>query len=179
MAHDSVVNDSAPFVAPRAEARVPQPFRRYKKNNEIACYCQRLLRHTVYPTPSQIAALIHVLIVAESRHHQTSDISSPTSSPATLRTLILEWFRKRREYLATKVYRVCDDVMANVWSEVLDEAAPASLSFEETVHRISTNETVIATILERVRLPVVDETAARAFVQRKVEDYFTKLCSKQ
>lgn len=150
-------------------------FRKYKKNNEIAHHCQKLLKVTAYPSVAQITLLIHQIISSSS-----SGISN-SNEIDSIRSIVLQWFRKRREYLASKVYSVCDEMMADVWMAVLLKAESAGcgpLSYDSTVEAIISDSPLMKGIFRASDLPIKDETNGVNFVKRKVKDYFTKLCSK-
>lgn len=147
-------------------------FRKYKNNNEIAHHCQKLLKVTAYPSVAQITLLIHQIVAAT------------TGSPSELnsvKSIVLQWFRKRREYLASKVYSVCDELMGDVWMAVLMRAEAAGcgpLSYDSTVDEIISDGALMTGIFHASDLPIKDEINGVNFVKRKVKDYFTKLCSK-
>lgn len=147
-------------------------FRKYKKNNEIAQQCQKLLRITAYPTVAQLTQLVDQIA-------QSSAVNNMKISE--IRSAVLHWFRKRREYMASKVYSVCDDVMTDAWMGTINSALEAdqvSPNYEKTVEMILSDGILIDTIVLKSKIPVKNHQSARNFVQRKVRDYFTKLCSK-
>lgn len=135
--------------------------RKYKKNNDVAYHCQKLLAVTAYPDVAQLTMVVNQI-------SQTS-----TAEVDEIKSLVLQWFRKRREYLAMKVYNVCDDLMNDVWRTVL---ANRYLSYDSTVEAIMADTVLMEKMVNRAKLPVKDEENAIAFVRRKVKDYFMKLC---
>ena len=145
-------------------------FRKYKKNNEIARHCQKLLKVTAYPSVAQITLLIHQIATST----ENNEIDS-------IRPIVLQWFRKRREYLAAKVYSVCDELMGDIWTAVVmraESAGMSPISYDSTVEEIVSDNGLMKGILQAADLPIKDETNGVSFVKRKVKDYFTKLCSK-
>lgn len=145
-------------------------FRKYKKNNEIARHCQKLLKVTAYPSVAQITLLIHQIAM-----------STDNNEIDSIRPIVLQWFRKRREYLASKVYSVCDELMGDIWTAVvmrIESAGMSPISYDSTVEEIVSDSGLMKGILQAADLPIKDETNGVSFVKRKVKDYFTKLCSK-
>ena len=146
-------------------------FRKYKKNNEIARHCQKLLKVTAYPSVAQITLLIHQIATSTAENNEIDSI----------RPIVLQWFRKRREYLAAKVYSVCDELMGDIWTAVVmraESAGMSPISYDSTVEEIVSDNGLMKGILQAADLPIKNETNGVSFVKRKVKDYFTKLCSK-
>lgn len=146
-------------------------YRKYKNNGEVKNQCQRLLQITAYPTVAQVTALVHRIVQIDPNTMEINEIKST----------ILHWFRKRREYLASKVYAVCDDLMGTIWTQAIENLQTAGVSqitYDLVVEEIISDTILMSEIVKASRLPVKDETNALNFVRRKVRDYFTKLCSK-
>lgn len=142
-------------------------FRNYKNNNDVAYHCQKLLKITAYPTVAQITILVHEIKRSDASNTQELDV---------IKRKALQWFRKRREYLALKVYNVCDELMESVWDAVV--ARSPKLTYDATVEEIVSDEALMLTIFEAAKLPVKDQTNGLSFVRRKVKDYFNKLCTR-
>ena len=174
VAPDASKSDSNPGNSIESEEAVK--YRKYKRNNEIAHHCQKLLKVTAYPSVAQITLLVHQII------NTSSGESKPIATEIdSIRSIVLQWFRKRREYLASKVYNVCDELMGDVWMAVLMRAESAGispLSYDSTVEEIVSDAAFMKGIFHASDLPIKDETNGISFVKRKVKDYFTKLCSK-
>ena len=146
-------------------------YRKYKNNGEVKNQCQRLLQFTAYPTVAQVTALVH----------RITQIDPNTMEINEIKSTVLHWFRKRREYLASKVYAVCDDLMGVIWSQAmgnLQAAGVSQITYDLIVEEIVTDTVLMEEILKVAKLPVKDGINALNFVRRKVRDYFTKLCSK-
>lgn len=157
----------------------PLKYRRYKRNNEVAHHCQRLLNITAYPTVAQLTILIHQ--ISQSTRQKIAD-QSP-SELDSIRSTVLQWFRKRREYLAAKIYNICDERMGEAWLRICKRANEDSeigreLSYEEIVEEIIKDDEIMSEVLIMARLPINDTANGLCFVKRKVKDYFMKLCSK-
>lgn len=147
-------------------------FRNYKNNNDVAFHCQKLLKITAYPTVAQITILIHEIIRSQPANSQEIDL---------VKKKVLQWFRKRREYLALKVYNVCDELMESVWDTIVAQADVSritKLSYDEIVEVIVSDDYLMEVIFKAAKLPVKDETNGISFVRRKVKDYFNKLCTR-
>lgn len=146
-------------------------YRNYKYNNDVAHHCQKLLKITAYPTVAQITILVHEIRRSDSTNSQELDVIKRKS---------LQWFRKRREYLALKVYNVCDELMESVWDAVVARSEVENdsnkLTYDATVDEIVSDDLLMMTIFEAAKLPVKDKTNGVSFVRRKVKDYFNKLC---
>lgn len=152
-------------------------FRKYKNNNEIAHHCQKLLKVTAYPSVAQITVLIHQI----NSTLTPNTMESSSNELNTIRSIILQWFRKRREYLASKVYSVCDELMGDIWMSVLmrcEASGILPISYDSTVEEIISDDSLMKGIFHASDLPIKDEENGINFVKRKVKDYFTKLCSK-
>lgn len=146
-------------------------YRKYKNNGEVKNQCQKLLQITAYPTVAQVTALVH----------RITQIDPNTMEINEIKSTILHWFRKRREYLASKVYAVCDDLMGVIWTQAtenLQTAGVSQITYDLVVEEIISDTILMTEIVKGAKLPVKDEANALNFVRRKVRDYFTKLCSK-
>ena len=146
-------------------------YRKYKNNSEVKNQCQRLLQFTAYPTVAQVTALVH----------RITQIDPNTMEINEIKSTVLHWFRKRREYLASKVYAVCDDLMGVIWTQAVENLRAAGvpqITYDLVVEEIVCDTILMAEIVKSAKLPVKDETNALNFVRKKVRDYFTKLCSK-
>ena len=143
--------------------------RNYKNDNEIAQHCQKILKITAYPTVAQITVLVHEISRTDSTNSQELDL---------IRRKSLQWFRKRREYLALKVYNVCDELMESVWDAVVARTHQQNLTYEGTVEEIVADDLLMETIFEASKLPIKDKRNGISFVRRKVKDFFNKLCTK-
>ena len=157
----------------------PLKYRRYKRNNEVAHHCQRLLNITAYPTVAQLTILIHQ--ISQSTRQKIAD-QSP-SELDSIRSTVLQWFRKRREYLAAKIYNICDERMGEAWLRICKQANEDSemakeLSYEEIVEEIIKDDEIMSEVFIMARLPITDPVNGLCFVKRKVKDYFMKLCTK-
>jgi hypothetical protein len=143
-------------------------YRRYKSNNALAHECQRLLALTATPTPDQLASLVQKYLIRNGH--------DPSVQSHRVRALVKEWFRKRREYLASKIYRVCDELMPALWSDLSASAADRSSSYDQLVELIVDDELVVECVRLESKLPITVDEAAREFVRQKIRDYFYKLC---
>lgn len=151
-------------------------YRRYKRNNEIAHHCQKLLKVTAYPSMAQITLLIHQI------NASTSKKLPHAMSPDEIRATILHWFRKRREYLASKIYEICDMRMKIVWAitqkQLIIERGLLNPTHDQIVHDIVENDGLMREIMISGKLPILNHANCVEFVRKKVGDYFTKLCTK-
>lgn len=146
-------------------------YRKYKNNGEVKNQCQKLLQITAYPTVAQVTALVH----------RISQIDPNTMEINEIKSTVLHWFRKRREYLASKVYAACDDLMGVIWTQAMENlhnTGVSQITYDLVVEEIVSDIILMTEIVKVSKLPVKDEANALNFVRRKVRDYFTKLCSK-
>lgn len=146
-------------------------YRKYKNNGEVAKQCQKLLQITAYPTVAQITSLVHKIAQIDPNTMEINEIKST----------VLLWFRKRREYLAAKVYNSCDDLMGVAWTQTIEAMQAAGMSpinYDAVVEEIVSDQILMKEIVRITKLPVKDQSNALSFARRKVRDYFTKLCSK-
>lgn len=169
----------------------PLKLRKYKCNNYIAGYCQRLMKITAYPSVAQLTVLCHQIKLSDgSGGHFHLEIDE-------IKSKVLQWFRKRREYLSTKVYNVCDEHMEQVWirtclhfqstkdldSDFDDEKKKKdqtqhNITYDMVIEEIVKNDFLMQQVLNEAKLPIKNVDNAMSFVRRKVKDYFTKLCTK-
>ncbi len=143
--------------------------KRYKKNEIVARFCQITLKHTAYPSPDQIHQLQQAINGAYLREY---DYFPPQGQ---LRSQIKEYFRKRREYMTSKIYAACDDVMTSWWQATLNEMSP-DVTYDEVVKQIVESEKYMNLLMFMIRLPVTNEDAVKSFIKKRVVDYFYKMC---
>ena len=129
--------------------------RRYKTDNILAQVCARFLQKTANPRPHDLNEIVAQIVRAEDGILQYSE--------KKLKSQVREWFRKRREYMATKIYRSCDRLL------------PKALADEEAwivARQVCNNETVIGLIAVEAKLPMSSEEEKFGFVREKVKDYY-------
>lgn len=159
------------------EEEADTKIRKYKCNNEIALHCQKLFKVTAYPSVAQITILIHQI---------KRSTSTATLEIDEIRSTVLQWFRKRREYLSKKIYDICDDCMEEVWVVTclhLEKSVEMGnnkdeVTYDLVIDKIISNEGLMYRIMGEAHLPMKSLENSLSFVRRKVKDYFTKLCSK-
>lgn len=142
--------------------------RRYKANNDLAHFCQQLMSHTATPNCDQLNQLVHDYCV------QHGD----PGNPRQVRSKVKEWFRKRREYMASKIYRACDELMSGFWEDMvrLKHDQLTSQAYQEIVGHIVADDVIVDHVAHAASLPIFDLDGLRAFVRKKIRDYFDKLC---
>lgn len=145
------------------------PIRRYKSNDFMARYCQVMLKRTAYPSLTQLESLISVVNKSHEREYEY------LLPPLEVKHLIKDWFRKRREYLSNKLYRIFDEVMTGWWEQVL-AANDYLMTFDEVVQTIATNPSYLEYLQLEAKLPLENPLECKSFIQRRIMDYFYKLC---
>lgn len=155
----------------------PIRIRRYKKNNLIARYCQVLLKRTAYPSLDELSRL---QLAITSAFEKEFGSSVPLPSASSLRSQIKEWFRKRREYMSFKIYSVCDKMMEGWWEAALaeldDNQQGIAVTYAQVVQFIVYSDEHIEVLRQLARLPITNPDMSKAFIRKRVEDYFYKIC---
>ena len=149
--------DSTAFVAMEDDGQG----RKYKRNNSLAQVCQKWLKRTVYPRSNEIFDMVSEV-----------KASMPAVPDKKLRSLVREWFRKRREYLSTKIYRLCDQFLPK-------EKGKNDQDIDALIERATTNADLIGLIVLQAKLPMEDEAARREFVKEKIVDYYKQYPSRK
>ena len=132
--------------------------RKYHNSNTLAQYCQELLSVTAHPDLNQIMEIVGKL--------KRSPYAS-SSTDKKLKSSIREWFRKRREYMATKVYRSCQRLLPAVPND-------SGNNIEDIINSIHKNEPLIAIIAMESKLPMQSEIEKFNFVKEKIVDYYLR-----
>lgn len=130
--------------------------RKYHNTNVLAQYCQEVLCKTAHPSIVQISEIVARLNYA----------GGP--SEKKLKSLVREWFRKRREYMATKIYRSCQSILPPCPTESHDQ------EMSEFIRSIHSNRSLIGIIMLESKLPMESETEKIDFVKEKIIDYYLK-----
>jgi hypothetical protein len=139
-------------------------FRKYKSNSIIADICQKEIRNNLYPQAADISNMVENIM-------RIQKITNSKSEEKKIRSLIREWFRKRREYLAGKVYRSC---------EILLPLNPdEGESITDLVNRCLSNDSIIKKVILNSKLPIDNEHVKRQFVNQKVTDFYFKYPSRK
>jgi hypothetical protein len=133
--------------------------RRYHNTNLLAQYCQEILAITAHPSISQIDGIVDKLKEPEESNHVTRC--------KKLRSSIREWFRKRREYMATKVYKSCQRLLPSVAPDEKEE-------IDKFIKKIHKNSSLIGIIMLESHLPMASEKEKIAFVKEKIVDFYMK-----
>lgn len=135
----------------------PTRGRKYHNSNVLAQCCQKVLNLTAHPGINQIAEIVHQLKGNE-------NISS--NAEKKLRSSVREWFRKRREYMATKIYRSCERLLPKIPSKQYE--------IDEFIKSIHSNHALIGIIMLESKLPMQSEKERINFVTEKITDYYLK-----
>jgi hypothetical protein len=130
--------------------------RKYHNSNILAHSCQVVLNETAHPSFSQIADIVNQL---------KTSLGSAAKSDKKIRSNVREWFRKRREYMATKVYRCCE--------RLLPKFATGN-NMNEFLKSIQANKPLIGLIMIESKLPMKFEEERIQFVKEKIADYYLK-----
>ena len=131
--------------------------RRYHNTNLLAQYCQEVLSITAHPSLTQIDEIVDKLKESNSDHIACKK----------LRSSVREWFRKRREYMATKIYKSCQRLLpsnAPVEKEEIDR-------FIKKIHK---NSALLGIIMLESHLPMTSEKEKVTFVKEKIVDFYMK-----
>lgn len=132
--------------------------RRYHNTNLLAQYCQEVLAITAHPTLSQIDGIVEKLKESDDTNHVAFK---------KLRSSVREWFRKRREYMATKVYKSCQRLLPPNAPEDKEE-------IDRFIKKIHKNSALIGIIMLESHLPMASEKEKIAFVKEKIVDFYMK-----
>ena len=135
--------------------------RKYQNSNLLAQFCQILLNSTAHPNLNQIADFVYQLKSNSSNSNNNSSISEKK-----LRSAVREWFRKRREYMATKIYRSCQ--------RLLPKEVPKDQNISDFLKSVHSNETIIGIIMLEAKLPMQYEKEKIDFVKEKITDFYLK-----
>lgn len=127
--------------------------RRYKSNNLLAQFCSQVLQQTANPRLHQISSIVNQL-----KAHEVG------TTEKKLKSQVREWFRKRREYLAAKIYRSCDRLLPKMNESVHDQHG--------FIQEICKNTTIVGLIAVEARLPMESDEEKQAFVKEKIRDYY-------
>lgn len=137
--------------------RIGRGRRGQNNSNLLANCCHEVLAITAHPTLEHIGEIIAQL----QSHH-------PCQSEKQLRSLVREWFRKRREYMATKIYRSCDRLLPKM-SNTLDENL-----MNEFIKEIIARKDLVKVIKIEARLPMESDDEKMDFVREKIADFYMK-----
>lgn len=132
--------------------------RKYHNTNLLAQYCQEVLHITAHPTLVQISEIVIKL--------KSSMYDAPEKK---LRSSIREWFRKRREYMATKIYRSCKRLLPPCPHKTKESEKMTSF-----LRKIHSNSALIGIIMLESKLPMQSEKEKIEFVTEKVTDFYLK-----
>ena len=130
--------------------------RKYHNTNLLAQYCQEVLSKTAHPSIGQISEIVSKLYYP----------GGPTEKK--LKSLVREWFRKRREYMATKIYRSCQSLLPPCPIGSRDQ------EMSEFIKSIHSNHALIGIIMLESKLPMESESEKIDFVKEKVIDFYLK-----
>lgn len=130
--------------------------RKYHNTNLLAQYCQEILSKTAHPSIGQISEIVNKLYYP----------GGPTEKK--LKSLIREWFRKRREYMATKIYRSCQNLLPPY------PTGSREHDISEFIKTIQSNYALIGIIMLESKLPMESEIERMDFVKEKIIDYYLK-----
>ena len=131
--------------------------RRYHNTNLLAQYCQEVLSKTAHPSLTQIDEIVDKLKDPQQSNQNTSK---------KLKSSIREWFRKRREYMATKIYKSCQ--------RLLPSAPAEKEEMDRFIKKIHKNTALLGIIMLESHLPMESEKEKIAFVKEKIVDYYVK-----
>lgn len=140
--------------------------RRYKTNNVLVQVCSRYLQRTANPRPQELSEIVAQILSAEDCNYNGRNglmTYKDKEMDKKLKSQVREWFRKRREYLAAKIYRSCDRLLPKIPRDA------DALSFARDICR---NDNVIGVIAVEARLPMNSEEQKHAFVKEKIKDYY-------
>lgn len=130
--------------------------RKYHNTNVLAQVCQEVLCKTAHPSLPQINEIVTRLCYA----------GGP--SEKKLKSLVREWFRKRREYMATKIYRSCQSLLP------LCPIGSRDQDMSDFIRSIHLNDALIGIIMLESKLPMESETEKLDFVKEKIVDFYLK-----
>ena len=133
--------------------------RKYHNTNLLAQYCQEVLTKTAHPSLTQISEIV-------GRLYCSSGGGGPTEKK--LKSLVREWFRKRREYMATKIYRSCQSLLPPCPIGSRDQ------EMSEFIKAIHSNHALIGIIMLESKLPMESESEKSNFVKEKIIDFYLK-----
>lgn len=136
---------------------VPTRGRKYHNTNLLAQCCQKVLNLTAHPGINQISEIVHQLKGTE---------NGSSSAEKKLRSSVREWFRKRREYMATKIYRSCERLLPKIPLKQPD--------INEFIKSVHSNHALIGIIMLESKLPMQSEKERIDFVNEKITDYYLK-----
>lgn len=135
--------------------------RKYHNTNLLAQYCQEVLNLTAHPTMSQIGDIVEKL--------KTSGGPNYDSTEKKLRSSVREWFRKRREYMATKIYKSCKRLLPSCPHKT--KQCEKMTNFLKKIH---SNSALVGIIILEAKLPMQSEKEKIEFVKEKITDFYLK-----
>jgi hypothetical protein len=146
-------------------------FRRYKTNNDMAFYCQKLMKSTINPDSSQISDLVKAMI----KNKEPISLLNPFNKIASL---IKEWFRKRREYLTSKINQACQNHLNFINNQELFQNLSKECQIDFLSHLFERND-FINDVACKTKVPFLDESAKIQFISKKINIFYLKLRMKQ
>ena len=132
--HSSIPNTIVPSPVKNRGIQQSARGRKYHNTNLLAQYCQEVLSKTAHPSLAHISEIVAKL-------HSPG---GPTEKK--LKSLIREWFRKRREYMATKIYRSCERLLPC-------PIGTRDQEMSEFIKSIHSNNALIGIIMLESKLP--------------------------
>lgn len=151
----SLVTSNRESVQP-PEAHKSSRGRKYHNSNLLAHHCQQLLKKTAHPSLTQIDEVVDKL----------NDLQSSHKTCKKLRSSIREWFRKRREYMATKIYKS--------FQRLLPEAPDVKDEIDRFIKKVHKNTALLGIIILESHLPMEGEKERIDFVKEKIVDFYLK-----
>ena len=143
------------FQPPLASSRG----RKYHNTNLLAQYCQEVLYVTAHPSLCQIGNIVEKLKNSGSNLQEKK-----------LRSSVREWFRKRREYMASKIYRSCQRLLP----ACPFKGGKQSEKMTNFLYKVHSNTSLIGIIMLESKLPMQSETEQLDFIKEKVTDFYLK-----
>lgn len=130
--------------------------RKYQNTNLLALFCQQILCQTAHPNLNQLDSVVSKL--------KCANINAIPDKK--MRSSVREWFRKRREYMATKIYRSCQRLLPNK-----PESHEAVNKMIKQIHK---NSALLGIIMLEAKLPMQAESEKLDFVKEKIVDFYMK-----
>lgn len=137
--------------------------RKYLNTNLLARFCQEVLQITAHPSLVQISEIVDRLKMS------SSSTNNNNISEKKLRSSVREWFRKRREYMATKIYRSCKRLLPPCPFKTKE-----SEKMTNFLRKVHANSDLIGIIMLESKLPMQSEREKLDFVKEKVTDFYLK-----
>lgn len=135
--------------------------RKYQTTNLLAQFCQQVLSQTAHPKLNEIDSIVMRLKGGGELSSLGYDLPDKK-----MRSSVREWFRKRREYMATKIYRSCQ--------RLLPRKPETSEEISRTIKQIHKNTSLLGIIIMEAKLPMQPEIEKINFVKEKIVDFYMK-----